>query len=822
MDDPRFKYRHILLSNTSTTEKFTSPLGGGSSRPKIPVRDRLAHRNFLLDQLDMAGRDFEQLKNQRKATGIDEDVGITLTFQSEPDFELKFESLEFRPSGIELLSIQKRDRTTYASVFIPDGKLKYFINKIEKYGSEETKTGKPKNQPLVDSISEIRKATLDCLWTDDKKLFPQEGKSIWWEVWLRAGKDQNNIVTFFRENAHVAGLSLNDEEIRFPDRTVILAYGSTEQMAQSVDLLNCIAEVRKAKDTPDIFMQMSVVEQREWVDDALKRITPAGSDKIAICILDTGITRQHPLIEPHLSENDMHAYNISWLNTDNRGHGTEMAGLALYGELVEIFANNEMVNVPYRLESVKILPPHGDNDPKLYGAITSVCISRVEIEAPERKRIISMAVTAPDNRDRGQPSSWSSKIDSICSGAEDDIRRLMILCAGNTDLAQRHIYPDTNMTDGVHDPAQAWNSLCVGAFTEKSFIDSVEYPGWNPIAPPGDLSPSSTTSIRWEKQWPIKPDIVFEGGNNAIEPSSALADNGPDSLQLLTTNFRPYDRLLTISGDTSAATSQAARMAAIIQAEYSELWPETIRALLVHSAEWTPAMKARWKPLTTKQDRQNLIRYCGFGVPNLTRAMRSANNALTLIVQDKLYPYEKKKNYCSTRDMHIHKIPWPVEVLEEMDEAEVEMRVTLSYFIEPNPARRGWIKQYRYASHLLRFDVKTPDETVDQFRKRINKAARDEKETSTTSSDSDKWTLGTQLRHKGSIHSDCWHGSAIELAQRGFIGIYPVSGWWKEHHQLERWGREARYSMIVSISTPQTDVDIYTSVANQVGIEIMI
>ncbi len=204
MDDTRFKYRHILLSDTSTTEKFTWP-GGGSSGRRIPVRDRLAHRNFLMDQLNMAGRDFEQLKNQRKATGIDEDVGITLTFQSEPDFELKFESLEFRPSGIELLSVQKRDRTTYASVFIPDGKLKHFVNKIEKYGSEETEKGKPKNQPLVESISAIRKATLDCLWTDDKKLFPQEGKSIWWEVWLRAGKDQNNIVNFFRENAHVTG-----------------------------------------------------------------------------------------------------------------------------------------------------------------------------------------------------------------------------------------------------------------------------------------------------------------------------------------------------------------------------------------------------------------------------------------------------------------------------------------------------------------------------------------------------------------------------------------------------------------------------------------
>lgn len=72
------------------------------------------------------------------------------------------------------------------------------------------------------------------------------------------------------------------------------------------------------------------------------------------------------------------------------------------------------------------------------------------------------------------------------------------------------------------------------------------------------------------------------------------------------------------------------------------------------------------------------------------------------------------------------------------------------------------------------------------------------------------------------MHSDLWKGTAIELAQRGHIGIYPVSGWWKERHQLNRWYRKARYALIVSISTPKTDVDIYAAVANQVGIEIEI
>lgn len=170
--------------------------------------------------------------------------------------------------------------------------------------------------------------------------------------------------------------------------------------------------------------------------------------------------------------------------------------------------------------------------------------------------------------------------------------------------------------------------------------------------------------------------------------------------------------------------------------------------------------------------------------------------------------------------MHIHKIPWPVEVLEDMGEADVEMRVTLSYFIEPNPTRRGWKNRYAYASHQLRFDVKTSEETIDQFRARLNKAARDKKETRKTKSDSDKWLLGPRLRHKRSIHSDRWNGSAIDLSQKEYIAVYPVSGWWKERYHMSRWDSEARYSLIVSINTQETEIDIHTPVANQVGIKI--
>ena len=139
------------------------------------------------------------------------------------------------------------------------------------------------------------------------------------------------------------------------------------------------------------------------------------------------------------------------------------------------------------------------------------------------------------------------------------------------------------MTDGIHDPAQAWNALTVGGYTEKLTIDAATWPGWQPLAGRGDLAPCSCTSTTWGK-WPIKPDIVMEAGNMGRNPAVADPDY-PDDLQLLTTahNFL-IQRPLTTFGDTSGAAALAARFAAMVWAKYPALWPETIRALMVHSA----------------------------------------------------------------------------------------------------------------------------------------------------------------------------------------------------------------------------------------------
>ena len=168
--------------------------------------------------------------------------------------------------------------------------------------------------------------------------------------------------------------------------------------------------------------------------------------------------------------------------------------------------------------------------------------------------------------------------------------------------------------------------------------------------------------------------------------------------------------------------------------------------------------------------------------------------------------------------MHLHRLPWPTQVLEDVGEVNVKMRVTLSYFIEPSPGGRGWERKFRYQSHGLRFDVKRPLETDADFPKRIGKAAREEDEKVAQGKDDREWQIGSQLRHKGSIHSDTWTGTAAELARCGVLAVYPVRGWWSERKHLGCWNRQARYALIVTIETPETDV--YTPIANQIGVVI--
>jgi hypothetical protein len=160
------------------------------------------------------------------------------------------------------------------------------------------------------------------------------------------------------------------------------------------------------------------------------------------------------------------------------------------------------IHLRHGLESVKFLPPAGANPPELYGAITATAASRVEIRAPDRRRVFSIAATAeaetPPQGERqiivGQPSSWSAAVDALAAGlaiditddgmvfldeGEESARRLFLLAAGNVDELEDDFLTRCDL-EPVEDPGQAWNAVTVGAYTELIALDPGE-PGYDGV-----------------------------------------------------------------------------------------------------------------------------------------------------------------------------------------------------------------------------------------------------------------------------------------------------------------------------------------------------
>jgi len=651
--------RHIQIDNPPASSPYT-PHGGGGDKD-LPSVDRDGHAQHLSEALSEAARAAVERRAQIDFEVQGAEPGTYLAFDSPPGFDLQLKSLESRigKKSIELVAVRDNvDGSQSGVVFVPDERSGHFEKRVDEYRTGTTDTGKPKHRPLIERIADISLATLEGLWTDTRESFPADINAVvWWEVWLRRSSGGGEYARFL-EFAGEVGIQVSDRRLQFEDRTVVLAEAAPRQLASSLDALGDVAEVRGVAVGAAPFDAMDGPEQADWVKELEERTTmPTSPNAPAVCVLDTGVNRGHRLLVEVLAAEDAHAVQSQWGTNDHpdghpdAGHGTAMAGLVAYGDLSPVLESTLPLVLRNRVESVKILPPTGNNERSLYGTITATAASIVETQAPHRPRCFSLAVTDPKETDDGRPTSWSAAIDALATGrafdqhdqgfdytreADPEARRLFLVSAGNVDLPRKddgddHFARSTLAT--VQDPAQAWNALTVGASTDLAVINDPQWDGWSPLARPGDLSPHSRTSTNFaRKHWPLKPDVVFEGGNvardGAMELESYVAD-----LCLLSTHHQPTRRSLTLVNATSAATAQVARMAALLQAEYPDLWPETVRALIVHSARWSKPMLERLGPLkkASMAARESHVRQYGFGIPSLPRAARSATDALTVV-----------------------------------------------------------------------------------------------------------------------------------------------------------------------------------------------
>jgi len=797
----------------NTHSPFQSRQGGGS---KIThYRHTQAHGLSLQRQYNQSWQEFEsQKQHYRQVHQIEqEEDGILLAFKSSEGLLLTLDRFDLISKGIELRSVKMSGEQQIATVYIPDRSRSHFLKAIEKF----TRETKQQGSSLFYLVEEIQSASVEALWTEPFPLPENKDEKFPWEVWLTRDEDENTFEPLFKF-CQKNELFYYESPVYLNDRTVILISASIREMEAAIFLVPNLSELRKASSINSDFIEMQRLDAKEFIEDLSDRVEVSQSG-VLVSLFDTGIKANHPLIMPFLEEEHIKVIDGSWSSRDNYNHGTLMAGVALYGDLSPTLLDQTPIKVNFELESVKIFNQISP-EPQFIPINTQIAFDLTSDD--DYQRIYVMSLTQ-NQTNLGLPTSQSALIDKHTFGTNGK-SKLMIVPTGNRQEGLGEIkldYLDAVDNYQAEEPAQSWNALTVGGYTELTSVSDPNFRGAQILADRGELSANSKVSTLWDqKKWPIKPDIVMESGNY-ISLNNEI--NSIDDLSILSTSGRINTLLQSING-TSAASAKAAGVCAHILSKNPDFRAETIKALVVHTAEWTDKMLEKFDLAANKSSKEHLLRTYGYGVPNLTNAMHSATNSVTLIIEDEIVPYaaKEKNQKQQINEWKVHDLPWPTDLLLELGSTEVKVTVTLCYFIEPHASRRGFMSRYKYDSHGLRYKMKAPGESDEDFRVRVN-LKESEGESSRTQGDDYQWFFGPRIRSHTTCQKDIWQGSAASLADKNQIGVYPVGGWWKEMGKKERekglYGMSTHYSLIVTIETEEEDIDLYSEIKNVIDIE---
>lgn len=801
----------FLRGGLSAPETFQNPKYGGPKPMAPPARDPQAHAADLRAQLDAIARVIAARPEGTRVEGATREI---VAVEPEPGYALAAKSLGDQRADVRV--IFQDPETGVVLLDAKDAALPHLHAKVERYADDDKMRGEHRaGEKAIAPIRQVREAgRADRAGPRFRAAPPSDGGAHWFELTCRGGVHATEDTTASRAQVHavlVQRMGLQAPQEFVATETVIfyarLTIAQIDQLIYASDALlafdlvePAICDWLRLEDPP-------VVALRDFNLIAPPAAAPS------VVVLDSGIATTHPMLAPALLSAEV--TTAGGFPEDRYGHGTQMAGVALYQDVGAAVDDNQAAATHW-IQSVKILdqPLQGaaaEDQRPFWPAVTVKGVELAEAGAV-RDRAFIMAVSATLD-DAPAPTTWSHAVDQLAYNGGQG--RLFAVAIGNApvdQLAHLQGYPATSLVAKLHDPSQAVNALTVGAFTAKTILPPAMLDGaWALLAPLGGISPHSSGGVLDRA---IKPEIVLEGGNVAFD--GRVGDPTVDSLVDLTTHHRhAFGRPLATIFATSGATAHAGRLAAEVWAANPGLWPETVRGLLVHSASWTTAMLQQFPDLPDR------LAACGYGVPNAELARSCATDCATVIIEDvianRVEEHRPKKvplKRPGTPTTEVHEVkvvrffrlPVPMELLLDDPHRRVGLRVTLSYFAEPNTFRR---RQDRGMD--LRWDMQGPGEGEDEFRTRINKLARGEGPGPGTKSFD--WAVGFQRRSRGTVQSDRWFGAAPDLAGDKLIAVYPVGGWWDDRQAMRL--ALMRFSLLVTI---QADgLPVYAPLAAALG-----
>ena len=524
---------------------------------------------------------------------------------------------------------------------------------------------------------------------------------------------------------------LDDNNFTYIDRVAlpgIIMYRVRCNRHQAENLLLHHRDVRTVDLPPRYHLENQILQTD------LQTLTPPASpseEAPRIAILDSGITANHPLIGPAVG--GAHSFIAGHDANDNHGHGTQVAGIILYGNVAEAVANNAFVP-SFWICSGRVLDGNAQADA---GFIENQIIAAVRALHDEYQcRIFNVSIGDTNKPYAGgHIRSFSQTLDTL--SRELDI--LFVVSTGNMSsdqlegLSWRNDYPEYLTQDewAIIEPAPALNALTVGSLARYDqnhrMLRYPDDPAEVPIARHGQPSPFTRRGPSVGNA--IKPELVAFGGNWSLNSRGNNISSHRLGEVTTSKNFAT-DGLFKDACGTSFATPHVTYLAGQILCEIPDASQNLLRALLLTHAR-LPAACDEMFP-----DKNKLRNVLGYGAVDQDALSRSITNDVTMFVQGSL----------ADKRHHFYEIPIPEDFISQ-GKRDRELTVSLAH----TPPVRS--TRVAYKGTRLEFRVvAAPD--IAHVATMFNRA--------TGADDYEKIaelgnaSLGPSMRSKGTVQSDTW------------------------------------------------------------------
>lgn len=480
---------------------------------------------------------------------------------------------------------------------------------------------------------------------------------------------------------------------------------------------------------------------------------------------------------------------------DDYGHGTRVAGIAVYGDLRGQLSNGRLI--PYaKLCSAKVVNQQGRFDeakliPKVMREAVTELVSRFGA------RIINISlgdVKLPYQG--GKVGVWAATLDELAR----ELNIIIIVSAGNRHprgglRAEEGVteYPQYLLEENnkILEPAGAVNVLSVGSISHNSGLngDLADYVSNIPIAYP--FEPSPFTRIGPGVRGMLKPDLVDFGGTMIYDALIGNLRSGNDipSAGMITLNHLFLEQSLRCGSGTSYSAPMIANKAAYLLTLLPNATANLIRALLVGAAGIPNELENRVGGVLGDQDLKNIY---GNGYPSAEKAAYSSDNRVVLYTEDEL-----SKDYFA-----VYEIPIPQEY--QSVNGTKELKVTLAY--DP-PVRHS---RADYMGTTMNFRIvrgKDPDFIFDHYKKRTKADGRAPELPK-------KYDCSLQpsvtVRDKSTVQTGMvrFQRNIEEYGDRYFLVVRCLSGW-------ADYISSQKFAVVVELSH-QADIKLYQRVQQRI------